>query len=66
MSTDFDYDSLAVEVSNKLLEGKMSFAQIANMYGLSQSDVEYIWSEVCEQMGDDEIREVEENDYDNS
>ena len=61
-----NYNTLAIEVADKLMEGKMSFAQIANMYGLSQSDVEYIWSEVCEQMGDDEIREVEENDYDNS
>ena len=66
MSTDFDYDSLAVEVADKLLEGKLSFAQIANMYGLSQSDVEFIWSEVCEQMSEDEIREVEEDDYDNN
>ena len=65
MSTDFDYDSLAVEVADKLLEGKMSFAQIANMYGLSQSDVEFIWSEVCEQMGEDEIYETED-DYDNN
>ena len=61
-----NYNMLAIEVADKLMEGKMSFAQIANMYGLSRSDVEFIWSEVCEQMGDDEIREVEENDYDNN
>lgn len=61
-----NYNTLALEVADKLLEGKMSFAQIANMYGLNQSDVEYIWNEVCEQMSEDEIREVEENDYDNS
>ena len=59
-----NYNTLALEVADKLLEGKLSFAQIANMYGLNQSDVEYIWNEVCEQMSDDEIREVEEEDND--
>lgn len=60
-----NYNMLAIEVADKLMEGKMSFSQIANMYGLSQSDVEYIWSEVCEQMGEDEIYETED-DYDNN
>lgn len=59
-----NYNTLALEVADKLLEGKLSFAQIANMYGLNQSDVEYIWNEVCEQMSEDEIREVEEEDND--
>lgn len=61
-----NYNILAIEVADKLMEGKMSFSQIANMYGLTLSDVEFLWSEVCEQMNEDEIYEIEEDDYDNN
>ena len=49
-----NYDVLAIEVANALLEGKLSFQQISAKYGLKYEDVEVIWSGVCEQLGEDD------------
>jgi hypothetical protein len=51
-----NYDTLAVEVANTLLEGKLSLRQVANLYGLKFEDVEVIWEELLEQF--------KEEDYD--
>jgi len=51
-----NYDGLAVEVANTLLEGKLSLRQVANLYGLKFEDVEVIWEELLEQF--------KEEDYD--
>ena len=49
-----NYDTLAVEVANTLLEGKLSLRQVANLYGLKFEDVEVIWEELLEQFKEED------------
>jgi hypothetical protein len=49
-----NYDTLAVEVANTLLEGKLSLRQVANLYGLKFEDVEVIWEEILEQFKEED------------
>lgn len=49
-----DYDNLAVDVANTLLEGKLSLPQVARKYNLKQEDVEVIWAEILEQFREED------------
>jgi hypothetical protein len=59
-----NYDRLAVEVANTLLEGKLSLRQVANLYGLKFEDVEVIWEELLEQFKEEDYDG--NGDYDDS
>ena len=59
-----NYDRLAVEVANTLLEGKLSLRQVANLYGLKFEDVEVIWEEILEQFKEEDYDG--NGDYDDS
>jgi hypothetical protein len=59
-----NYDTLAVEVANTLLEGKLSLRQVANLYGLKFEDVEVIWEELLEQFKEEDYDG--NGDYDDS
>jgi hypothetical protein len=53
-----NYDRLAVEVANTLLEGKLSLRQVANLYGLKFEDVEVIWEEILEQFKEEDYGDI--------
>jgi hypothetical protein len=48
------FKDMIIDVQDSIRNGKLSFKQIADMYGLSYADVNLIANEIIEQESDDD------------